>query len=934
MERKLLSATISAILAVSVWPSIARAQDQTNPDDADRDGERASELDTITVTGSLIPQAQKETASPVTVITAEEIERQGFRNVYDALRSQPLATGAVQDNQFSGGFTAGASTISLLGLAPGFTLVLIDGRPLADYPLLYNGQSNFTDLTSIPVGMVERIDILPGNQSAIYGSSAIAGVVNIILKKNVEGMQLNVRVGGYDDGGGSNQRLQFTGGKVWDNLDVTYGLQFSRQDPIYGYDREWSDSTEDNPNPNARFGSRVFLVLDGFTGQYYDPGAAACAGLAGNFGGSVIYDTRPGSGNYCGSRAQPGYATLLNDEESNAGYLNSNLRVNDNVELYGSLLVGVNKIESNGGSRFWSPDINGSGGYIFDNATGGLDLYQHIFSPEETGGFNNAIDKSRSYNIALGSRGSLGSSNWDYDAYYSRSQYDLKNRQLWPLTGPIEDFFRQQFLGPQMGTYYGYAVYEPDRAAFYQSLTPAQYRSFLGEMRTDSSTWTHNVNLQVNNANLFELPAGSVGMAALLQAGYQSWSNPTDQRVIDGDFWGITGTQGAGKRSNQAAAVEFLVPVFETLTASLSGRYDHYKNIDAGSDSKPTYKLGLEFRPIESLLLRGNYATAFRAPDMSYIFAAESGFFTSVTDYFGCSLDGTSVEECEPDTQIQGSRIGNRDLKSITADSYGLGFVWSPTSDFDIRADYYNVDIEDEVSDLSLNQLLLDEAACRGVAGLDPIPATDQRCIEAFARIDRNPADAPFQPNVLRSISINPINVSRETVEGVVAGGTYRFDTERAGQFEFGLDYNVTLDHKYQQYPESAELDLIRDGAQSTEFKTVLSGDVIWTIGKWSAGVHATRYGSTPNYTAQLGVATNNGVAAGRIGPYMLYNLNVAYDLNEDSTLTLTVNNLRNSAPPKDYSYTAYPYYNIFNYNGYGRAFWLQYNLEFGGGSN
>jgi outer membrane receptor protein involved in Fe transport len=924
MQRNLLAAAIGTILALSAVPKWVYAQDQV--DDADQDA-NASEMETIRVTGSLIPQAQKETASPVTVITAEEIEQQGFRNVYDVLRSQPLATGAVQDNQFSG-FTQGASTISLLGLAPGFTLVLIDGRPLADYPLLYNGQSNFVDLTSIPSGMVERIDVLPGNQSAIYGSSAIAGVINIILKKRIEGMQLNVRAGGYDDGGGSNQRLQFSGGNTWDNFDITYGVQFSRQDPIYAHQRPWSDSTEDNPDPSLRYGSRVFLVADGFTNQYYDPGEATCASLSGNFGGSVTRDFRPGRGYYCGSRAEPGYATLLNADEGNALYVNSNYRLNDNVELYGSLLYGVNKTESFGGSRFWSPDINGSGGYIFDAATGGLDLYQHIFSPEETGGANNEVNRSHSYSAALGFKGTLGDSNWDYDAYYARSQYDLENRQLWPLTGPIENFFRNQFLGPQLGTYYGYAVYEPNRAGFYRSLTPQQYRSFLGMMSTDSSTWTHNFNFNVNNTSLFELPAGPVAMAALVQGGYQTWENPTDPRVIAGDFWGITGTQGAGRRSNYAAATEFYVPIFDTLSASVSARYDRYKNIDAGSDSKFTYKLGLEFRPIDTLLVRGNYATAFRAPDMSYIFAGESGFFTGVTDYYRCSVEEPElpVGDCTYNpVQVQGSRIGNPDLKSITADSYGLGVVWSPTNDFDIRADYYNVDVDDEVSDLSINRLLLDEAACRN-GSTDPNSAL---CIETLARIERNPGNAPFQPNVLRTIRINPINVSKESVEGIIAGTTYRFDTERAGEFNFGLDYNITLDHEYQQYPDTPVLDLRNDGFQSTEFRSVVTGDIGWEIGRWNTAIHATRYGSTPNYTTQLGATTNNGVGPGRIGAYTLINLNVGFDLTEESTLSVTVNNVANKRPPRDQSYTAFPYYNIFNYNGFGRSYWLTYNLNF-----
>jgi outer membrane receptor protein involved in Fe transport len=96
----------------------------------------------------------------------------------------------------------------------------MDGRPLADYPLLYNGQSNFTDLTSVPTAMVERIEILPGNQSSIYGSAAIAGVVNIILKKHLDGIQLDARVGGYSDGGGSNERLQLTGVQLKDRSDV------------------------------------------------------------------------------------------------------------------------------------------------------------------------------------------------------------------------------------------------------------------------------------------------------------------------------------------------------------------------------------------------------------------------------------------------------------------------------------------------------------------------------------------------------------------------------------------------------------------------------------------------------------------------------------------------------------------------------------------
>ncbi len=502
----------------------------------------------------------------------------------------------------------------------------------------------------------------------------------------------------------------------------------------------------------------------------------------------------------------------------------------------------------------------------------------------------------------------------------------MKDSQKWPLTADIEDFFRDQFLGPQLGTYYGYPVYHPDQTAFYQSLTPEQYGSFQGEIRTHSNTWTHNVNFALTNADLFELPAGPVGLATRVQAGRQSWENPTDERVINGDFWGITGTQGAGERESWAVAAEFRVPLFSMLTANVSGRYDTYKNIDAGDDAKTTYKLGLEFRPIDALLIRGNFATAFRAPDMSYIYAGESGFFTNVTDYFRCEEAGQDLDDCDfnPDN-IQGQRIGNRDLKSITADSYGFGFVWSPMEKFELRADYYDVSIDDEVSDLSITGLLFDENECRQ----GRLDISSPTCVDALARIDRLPPGGP-QSNAVQLVRINPINISQEKVSGVIAGTTFRWGGGRAGHFEVDVDYNQTIDHTYTQYPGDDSADLLSDGFQSTEFQTMWGADFIWDIGKWTTSIHGIRYGSSPNNAASLGLTEQNGVEAGLIDAFYLFNLNVNYQVTDSSDLSLTVNNLLDENPPRDRSHTGYPYFNVFNYSDYGRSFWLQYRIEMG----
>ncbi|HEX7803665.1 MAG TPA: TonB-dependent receptor [Pseudoxanthomonas sp.] len=931
MNRKLLATAICAALAWPLAATAVHAQETATEADTDKDKD-ATELDRILVTGSRIPRAQLETASPVITISAEDIQRQGFRNVSDVLRAQPLATGAVQDNQYAGSFTSNATTISLLGLSPSFTLILMDGRPLADYPLLYNGQSNFTDLTSIPTAMVERIEILPGNQSSIYGSAAIAGVVNIILKKRLDGMQLDARVGGYSDGGGDNERLQLTGGKAWDNLDITYGLQYSHQDPIYMRQRDFTDTTDDNPNPNLRYGSRTFIILNGFTGQYDDPGVG-CDNVAANFDGTTMRDFRPGRGFFCGSRAQPGYATLLNEEQGVSAYFNSNLRMGDNANFYTSILYGKNEAKNDSGSRFWIPNYNdGTDGYIWNQTEQTLETYQHIFSPEEQGITNFTTD-SRSYNIALGVNGTIGDSNWDYDVYYSRSGYEVKSDQLWPLVDEMDAFFQEQFLGPQLGTYYGYPVYEPNKPAFYQSITPEQFRAFSGNLRNTSSTWTHNFNVQVTNPDLFQLPAGSVGVAGVFQLGYQHWDNPVDPGVSGDDYFGLSGTSGSGNRANRAVGVEFSIPLLKSLTASVSGRYDSYKNIRAGSDAKATYKVGLEFRPVDSLLLRANYATAFRAPDMGYVFTGGNGFFSSQTDYYKCETYGPNPDCPFEGLSLEGVQVANPDLKSITAKSYGFGFVWSPSDRYELRADYYNVRIEDEVLPQSFARTLFDENECRQ----GRLDINSPTCVDALSRIQRGPLNAnPLLSESVQLVTIKAINIAEEQISGITAGGSARFDWGRWGEFAFGLDYNLTLDHTTVTFPGDPETDLLSpQQALSAEFKSVLTGDISWRKNDWSANVHGIRYGSTPNYAAQFGVDTTPGTSQGRVGPHMLYNLSVSYDLTEKSALSLTVNNVLNTKPPSDPTYDgsqgfAPPFYNIFAYNGYGRAFWLQYRIDFG----
>src|SRR6476469_8162537 len=200
LERSRLGAALFAALVMPV-AGAAFAQDASATQDqtpAATDA-KATNLDKIVVTGSLIPQTSIETFKPVTIISAEDLKNRGFTSVQQALHESSFATGGVQGNQSSASFTQGAETNSLFGLDPGYTKYLIDGRALANYPALYNGTDVFNNISGIP--------ILPGGQSSLYGSDALAGVVNIILKKKMDGSVVSARLGGYDEGGGESRRI-------------------------------------------------------------------------------------------------------------------------------------------------------------------------------------------------------------------------------------------------------------------------------------------------------------------------------------------------------------------------------------------------------------------------------------------------------------------------------------------------------------------------------------------------------------------------------------------------------------------------------------------------------------------------------------------------------------------------------------------------------
>jgi iron complex outermembrane receptor protein len=895
---------------------VAGAGDRTNESD---------KLETIVVTGSIIPQSTTVTTTPITVISAEDMEARGFVTVADALQQSSFATGSVEGSQFSGSFTQGAQTLSMFGLSVSYVKYLIDGRPMSDYPALYNGTDMFTNLNGIPAEFVDHIDILPGGQSSLYGSDAIAGVVNIVLKKKLDSPYVDVRYGAYQNGGGVDRRIALGDSFRMGAADLLVGVQYAKADPIWGYQRPLTSSyyTAGSTPVTAERDYVIYGLSVSGAEQYYFLDPADCASVASEFGNSARKYTRPGIGDYCGT-TRAGFYTLNNGTESTQGYLRLTYEVSDHLQLYSDLILNHDIAEFNNGSGLYSTGVDY--GNYYDPNLANLVTLQHFFSPEEAGGLNATTDSDdiNAYRATIGGQGRLSASNWSYDADITRVQQKLTENHFAQWAAPLENFY-SGILGPNLGPdpIYGvYPTFTPNYASFYAPITPAQYASFSGYAVNHSETSADLLRIQFTNTSLFRLPGGKAAAAMVAEGGDESWSYSPDARLIAGEAFGTTAVAGSGNRSRYAVTSELRLPLLTIVTLDASARYDDYR-VEGQNVDKSTYNLSLEVHALETLLLRGRYGTAFKAPTLSDEFQGPSGGYASLTDYYQCSLHGftgANLGNCPYGDNFPVTTSGNRALKPITATVWDVGSVWKPTQELSMSVDYINWNIKNEVTEQSADQLLITESLCR----LGTYDINSPTCVAALSQVTRNANDQ------LVAVYTPKINVSQETLSVFTAGLQSHVEIGRAGKLVFQASYSDLLTHTYRQYAGDAVIDLLRNPQWSTDFKSKVNGSVTWSLGAWSSTAYVNRYGGSANFLAQTyGYGTPGAFS---LSPWTLCNVSVRYQWNTSLQLSFAVDNAMNASPPPDHSYPGIynQPYNTLNYNDYGRSYLLQAHYTFG----
>lgn len=512
----------------------ARAQQEPDP----------REMEKVTVLGSLIPRVQTETASPVFTITAEEIKARGFISVADALQQSSLNTGAVQNTAQRSGDVWGAKTVSLFGLLPSYTKFLLDGRPMAAYsPMAQNDDSTelITNLTGIPIDMVERIEILPGAQSSLYGSDAIAGVVNIVLKKHLESATVSARYGWYDEGGGAEKSFSALGAFNRGDFRLMAGVQFSRQDPVWSDQRTQTARTVGNePDLNV-------YAMDLFTGTFsiLDPAAEQCSGLRDLWGGDVRAFVDPDTGlAYCGSPNV--IRTLSTQSETGSVSLRASYDFDESRQIYADL--SYNRQEQ----AIFSQQYWFSPAYFDPNLFTMLFLSRQI-APEEVGrALNNSL-RDDTVSVTVGMNGSFGK-DWVYDVHLSHSGQRADNRQTSLLAsgGALVD----HLLGPSLGLdpIFFVPAYTPDYSRMYSKIPAEVIAASMDTGTIRSSTRNDQVRALFTKGAVFGLPGGDAGLALLAEAGYESWNYDPDEKLRSGELFGIAFNPSGGHQKRAAAA--------------------------------------------------------------------------------------------------------------------------------------------------------------------------------------------------------------------------------------------------------------------------------------------------------------------------------------------------------------------------------------------
>ncbi|MDJ0806896.1 MAG: TonB-dependent receptor, partial [Gammaproteobacteria bacterium] len=598
------------------------------------------ELEKFVVTGSHIKRTDIEGVSTVKIMDREDIERSGFTSLNQLFRETIYSSSGLKDEQFTQDFTPASAGIDLRGLGVNRTLVLVNGRRTPIFPFGQDGKSSFVDINLIPLSAVERVEILKDGASAIYGSDAIAGVVNIILRKDYEGVGAAVQYGQTSEGDGEEGRLNLIGGHTGDRGNVTFIFDYLDRDVVWAKDRDITASA-DGPFDNRSSSGNPGTITRDDGSREPDPRCPADRIV----GTNCMYDFAP-------------YITLIPGVEQLGMVLSGDYELTGSLSLFADASYTNRKSERDLAPSTGTFDVPGDVNTLYPGEDVSV-KYRLLELGPRTDEF-----ETDSYNLLAGLNGYIG--NWDWELVAGMGKIDTSSEGVSGYTteADVEAAIASGDLDP-LGTS---PNFDPD------DITRVTTR--------DGESKLQHVDFELTG-DLLEMEHGTLATAVGLEYRDEEYSEEFDEVTESGDILTIGGVSGEGDRHVTAAYAEFSIPVLDNLELQLAGRYDDYS--DFGSTFNP--KLGVRWQATDGVLLRFNAGTGFKAPALHELYGNEIISFESIYD----PVVGEVVE-------VPTVASGNPDLEAEESENYSLGLVWDITQDWDMGIDYWRIDNENAVT--------------------------------------------------------------------------------------------------------------------------------------------------------------------------------------------------------------------------------------------
>ncbi len=868
-----------------------------NPEDAA--DQEAGPIEEVFITGTRIKRTEYQEGTQVVAIDREKIEALGSLIISDVLRSSPLnAYGSFSER--SGSSAQSNATINLRGLGDERTLVMIDGRRMVGSP---NMGASVTNVNMIPMSAVERVDILADGASAVYGSDAVAGVVNMQMRKDFEGLEFNIRHGERANDEGSEYGISLLGGVTGDRGNITFALEKNHRDPIFDRDRDYTASWTRDNNGNGVIDA--YVDTDGYSiygasiwlydpDTEYDQILAATSCQEGNgFLGVVDADIDWGypsdlnQNTYC----MYDYAAVSANKaelDKTSVYVNGNYQLTDNMEFFSTALV--SRVESFG--RFAPPaatwddmpadysDVPFDIDELLDQGVIGENYsLTGFYRWTNIGNRDNYVTDTQ-FDFSAGLRGDF-TSNISYEAYLQKSRYESKEFGYYYLSYPGLDYVLAEEIDP---------FSEEGAAAMSATTTQDNFSEMekaYGHLQFGLGDW---------------FGAGDVLALAGMEYIVLNYQNKYDRHSEAGLVGGSAGNSSEGERDIFAAFTEAVIPVTGNLEVNAALRYDSYD--DFGTAVSPS--LSAVWDVADAVKLTGRVGKGFRAPGLDQLYGPLTFSAESASDQLTCAQNNIPPDECGS-SQYDTYFSTNPNLDAESSDSLSFGINWTALDNLIFDVTYWDITIEDVITQPLTQSVFYAEAA-----GFDFDPSTG-------TYVDRTGGRAVVYSSYVNQGELAAAGLDFEVSSWIDTG---------FGQFSTDLLITYTLDYKQAAYfggpiQETAGFNL----------QPEIKGQ--WFIG-WEMGSHAVDL--VVDYVGpsseQDFIAFNSSGGAyldtsdKDLDSWTTVNLSYSFDADNWGRITLGGRNITNEDPVLDrtgkFDVTHYDLY-----DNTGRVLYVEYGIDF-----